>query len=357
MNWRLWQRPEKRQANYTDTLVNVLLSAATGRDTNITKTAALECASGALGRALSHATVQAHNSMASSGVTGAVLAQIGRDLILRGQSLHLIDVSVTGAVRLHPVAIWDVDGGLDPETWIFRATLYGASGHTITRYLPYSAFVFLTWSTAPNAPYRGLGPLDTATLTARLNAESTRSLADEASGPITNIVPIPQDGGGGGDDDPLASLKSDIAKARGKASLVETTAGGWGEGMPSAPRADWKPQRLGPNPPSSLDSISERSFGEMLAACGVPPGLYMAGADGTAQRESLRRFHLQTVLPLAKMVETELSAKLMTPISLSFDNYPLDLQGRASAFQKMVQGGMDTNKALAVTGLLMADDG
>ena len=156
MNWRFWQRPEKRQANYTDTLVNVLLSAATGRDTNITKTAALECASGALGRALSHATVQAH-SKASSGVTGAVLAQIGRDLILRGQSLHLIDVSVTGAVRLHPVAIWDVDGGLDPETWIFRATLYGASGHTITRYLPYSAFVFLTWSTAPNAPLSGLG--------------------------------------------------------------------------------------------------------------------------------------------------------------------------------------------------------
>ena len=33
-----------------------------------------------------------------------------------------------------------------------------------------------------------------------------------------------------------------------------------------------------------------RGFVEVLGACGVPPGLFIERADGTAQRESYRRF-------------------------------------------------------------------
>ena len=74
--------------------------------------------------------------------------------------------------------------------------------------------------------------------TARLMSNAERSLADEAGGPVAQLLPIPQDGGDGVEDtDPLAGLKSDIAKAKGNALLVETTAGGWQEGAVRMRRA------------------------------------------------------------------------------------------------------------------------
>ena len=78
--------------------------------------------------------------------------------------------------------------------------------------------------------------------------------------------------------------------------------------------------------------VAQQAFERTLAACGVPPSLFV-DADGTAQREAVRRWHLGTVIPLA-------------------DSYPLDLAGRAQAFQKLVAGGMDIDRALAVSGLM-----
>lgn len=69
----------------------------------------------------------------------------------------------------------------------------------------------------------------------------------------------------------------------------------------------------------------------------------------------MRRWHLGTLIPLAKVVERELSDKLETPTSLSFDAYPLDLAGRAQSFQKLVAGGMAIPEAVAVCGLLVDD--
>ena len=190
-----------------------------------------------------------------------------------------------------------------------------------------------------------------------MHGEAERSLADEASGPIAQILPIPdgQDGGDGSDDDPLAMLKADIAKARGKALLLETTAAGFGEGMSSAPRRDWISSRLGPNPPAGMATIAEQAFARMLAACGCPPGLFESGADGTSQREALRRWHQSTVLPLARILEHELSARLETSVKLKFDLYATDLQGRATTFQKLVSGGTSVNEALTISGLLTDD--
>ena len=162
---------------------------------------------------------------------------------------------------------------------------------------------------------------------------------------------IPQDGGDDGDDDPLKMLKADIAGARGKALLVETNASGWGEGRTAAPQRDWQAARLGPMPPESMATIRKDAFEAVLAACGTPPSLFTA-ADGTSQREAVRRWHLNLVLPLARLVEHELTAKLETPVKLKFDNYPLDLAGRAQAFQKLVAGGVAVNEALATSGLL-----
>ncbi len=63
-----------------------------------------------------------------------------------------------------------------------------------------------------------------------------------------------------------------------------------------------------------------------------------------------------TVVPLARLIERELTAKLGGRVRLTFDSYPLDLAGRAQAFQKLVAGGMAVNEALAASGLIVAED-
>ena len=47
--------------------------------------------------------------------------------------------------------------------------------------------------------------------------------------------------------------------------------------------------------------------------------------------------------------------KLEAEVRLTFDAYPLDLAGRAQAFQKLIAGGVPVSEALATAGLL-ADD-
>ena len=101
--------------------------------------------------------------------------------------------------------------------------------------------------------------------------------------------------------------------------------------------------------------LASDAFDRTLAACGLNPGLFSSTGDGTRMREGLRQFHLGTVLPIAKMIEAELRAKLETDISLRFDLYATDLAGRAQAFAKLVAGGMELDRAAAVSGILSGD--
>ena len=354
MNWRFWQT-ETRQSggSFSDAVIRMIEAQAAGSAADAGSTAAVEAASGALSRAFSAAKVLAP-MWAVNGVSPAFLAQVGRDLIRRGESMHRIDIDRMGKLRLIPVSSWHFEGSAHPDTWTVRASEYGPSTST-TRNLPYAAFVFVKWGATPGQPYTGVGPLAWAHTTARLQSEVERSLADESAGPITNLLPIPQDGGDDDDDaDPLKLLKADIAAARGKALLLETTAAGYGEGLASAPRRDWVASRLGPTPPEAMVRLRSDAFQAVLAATGTPPALF-TDSDGTSQREAVRRWHANVVLPMAGMLQTELREKLETDITLTFDNYPKDLQGRAAAFAKMVTAGVDIQQAMATTGLLIED--
>ena len=270
-----------------------------------------------------------------------------------GDSMHVIDMDGMGNVTLLPCSSWHFEGDAHPDTWTVRSTVYGPSSST-TKHLPFSGVVFVTWGSTPGQPYVGIGPTNWAHTTSRLQSEVERSLADEASGPLAQLIAIPQDGGGDEDEDPLKMLKADIKTARGKALLVETTAAGWGEGMASAPRRDWQQARLGPMPPDSLATLRKDTFEAVLAACGTPPSLFM-DADGTSQREALRRWHMNTVEPLAILLEAELRAKLEVDLTLTFDTYPLDMVSRAQVVQKLVQAGVDAVTAMGAVGLMVDD--
>ena len=95
----------------------------------------------------------------------------------------------------------------------------------------------------------------------------------------------------------LKMLKADIRTARGDARFVETTACGLGRGHRRAlPAETGRRQGWGLIPRSVHgDHIGRTAFEAVLAATGTPPSLF-TDADGTAQRESVRRWHLNTVI-------------------------------------------------------------
>ena len=262
--------------------------------------------------------------------------------------MHVIRVDRAGRVSLRPASSWHFEGGEDPDGWTVRVTTYGPSTST-TRHVPYSGVVFVRWGSTPGQPYVGTGPLSWAHTTARLQSETERSLADEAAGPLAQLLAVPQDGGDGGDEDPLAALKVDIAGARGRALLVETVAAAWGEGRTAAPQRDWMASRLGPHPPESVVKAADMAFQRVLAACGTPPSLFL-DSDGTSQREAVRRWHLGTVLPLARLLEHELTAKLESEVRLRFDTYAMDMVSRAQVVSKLAQAGVPMTTALAAVG-------
>ena len=251
-----------------------------------------------------------------------------------------------GAVELVPAAFWNFEN-LDPgatrrrasnSTWQARVSTYGPST-SYTRLVGRERLVFVRWGTSPGTRYRGQGPTSWAHTTARLQGEAERSLADEAAGPLAQLLTTPEgtDTDSDDDSDPWAAVRAGLAAARGKAVLVETTTTGGGDGPAAAPRRDWEPRRLGPAPPDAMVAIAQAAFSRMLAACGCPPALYDPAAPATALKESLRIWHLSTVTPLARLLEHELSARLDTKVKLVFDTYPRDQVARSTVFAKLMQ--------------------
>ena len=355
-----WGRRETRDSggDFTDAVVRLIEAQAAGTAADASSTAAVEAAAGALSRAMASARVEGPSHVLDA-VTPGFLAQVGRDLIRSGDSMHVIRVTMAGRVELLPCSSWHFEGSASPDTWTVRATTYGPSTST-TRHLPFAGVVFVKWGSTPGQPYVGIGPTSWAHLTARLQSEAERSIADEAQGVLAQLMSVPESGAKVGPDgevtDPTAKLRADLASARGKTAFVETTAGGWGGGRGEAPRSDWRASRLGPMPPDSMVRVRSDTFSAVLAATGTPPALF-DNSDGTSQRESFRRYLTLTVQPMARVLARELAHKLDAPgVSLTFDDlYAHDLQGRATAFQKLVKAGVPVTEALTTSGLLASD--
>ena len=153
----------------------------------------------------------------------------------------------------------------------------------------------------------------------------------------------------------MAALKVDIRNLRGRVATVESTRTMEPGAAGAAPQDDWKPRRLGANPPAAEVELLARSFVEVLSACGVPPGLF-GREDGAGQRESFRRYMHSSLEPIARLIAQELSEKFETPIRIDLSRiFASDLAGRARAFGSLVKGGMTTDKAAALAGLLVED--
>ena len=277
---------------YTDAVVAAIEVQAAQKVADASSADAIEAVAGLLSRAFGDAEVEA-DDWARQAITPFWLMQVGRSLVREGASLSVITMTGSGELDLVPAAFWNFEaqnapGGDLEADWRARVTTYGPSS-SYTRLVGRNRLVYLRWGTSAGTRYRGQGPTSWAHTTARLQGEAKRSLADEAAGPLAQLLAVPQDGGNPDDDgDAFAGLRADIARARGKALLVETTAAGWGEGRTGAPRRDWQASRLGPMMPESMVRVADSAFARMVAACGASVSLF-TDADGTAQRSARDR--------------------------------------------------------------------
>ncbi len=341
----------RADTSYTDALVTALLRQAQGRNHKpalVSATGALEACAGKIGLAFAGAEIKGREIIINS-LAPDLMAMIGRALIRRGEIVLLIDTE-SGNLRLTPAMSHSIAGGPNPDTWEYDVSLPGPS-ETATYSVSAARVVHLMYARDPETPWRGIGPIGVAALAGELSAETVSALADESGGPRGSFMPLPKDG----DDPTIENLKSDMRTAGGKMLAVESTAYWNGGGTaPSGGTAssDWQQKRFGANPPAGLVNVAELATREIYAACGLSSALF-GGSDAPGTREAWRLALFGTIAPLGRIVETELRRKLDDDVSLSWDELRAsDLSGRARAFQSMVGGGMDVDKAAALAGLL-----
>ena len=179
MSWWRKEKTEKRSASYSEVVGDLLLNSVTGKHPLPYLTAAAESASGILGRSLSMAEVKGQRT---GGLTPSWLSFVGRQLIIRGESLHVIEV-VNGEVKLLPVAHFDVYGeDMNFDSWMYRCDVGSPGGsRTLTR--PAEGVIHCLWSYDSAAPWRGIGPLARGRLTSGLLAALEGSLLNQAKAP------------------------------------------------------------------------------------------------------------------------------------------------------------------------------
>ena len=343
-----WGRQQSEARSYASMALEAQLLAASGDPTpSASASAALETAASLYARAFSAAEVN------SPAITPQVLSAIARSLIRRGESLHLIDVSSDG-LRLRECGSWDVRGPADESAWSYRITMSGPS-ESPSRIVPGSQVVHCRYATAPQRPWKGVAPLTWANGTAKLHGALEDGMLSESSTPVITFLPL-QDVA----PTELDSLRTNIEAARQKRRrglvmpVVSATSGS--TRSQQRPLSDWQPRPIGPRQNDGSVSLRDDTSISVLSACGIPPSLAIANSDGTAQRESFRRFLHSSVVPLAKLVEQELSTKLDAPVRLSFNElFAADLSGRARAFASMVTAGMALDKAAGLAGLLAVE--
>jgi len=357
MRWP-WSKPvpaavtERR--NYTGSLIAALEGGASGPSTRAPlKTAALEAAAGLYARCLAAAIVRADDDIARA-VTPACLALIARNLIRRGEDCHLIEVR-RGRLRLLPVGFWYVHGDSpDPDSWHYRATAYGPSG---SRHEMRSAASVLhcRYSVDSARPWLGVPPWSWAGDTGAGIAGLDKMLADKAAAPHGTLLGLPEspEVDAEGEVRPMDAFRADLGKASGKTLIMEYT-GQQGQDAPGGGRGS-RYEQIGFGFPAELiDALRTATGHAILAACGVPPGLFTATGDGSAQREAFRRFLHSGLRAVARLIEQELSDKLDTEIRLDLSEiHAADIAGRARAFASLVKAELTPQDAALNTGILI----
>lgn len=346
-------KAEQRESedSYTTRRLDAQYLAATGTNADPLETGSLEVAAGLYGRAFASADITGRYA---DSITPSMLSDAVRSVVRLGEYVAAIEVGDRG-VTLLPASSHFVSGDLLPESWRYKLTL-SAPGATITRNVPAEGVVHVRYAAAPGQPWLGLSPCAWGKATAQLSANIERTLREETSGSVGWLLPVPDMGATGEDQqDPFVALQNDLKDLRGRMAIVEQTGPEWavGAGQRAAP-GDMKPRRFGPEPPASIPTLRDSVSLTVLAAAGIPPGLVSVGSSGgaAASREAWRQFYFGAALPMARLFERELSAKLESPHEISLKRLrAADIATAARAFKQFAEAGMAVPEALTRAGL------
>ena len=190
---------EKRGGSYTDALIAAIQSNAGGATITVPDASgAVEAASGLVQRAFQASDLTGAPAHVAAALTPSVLGMIGRALIRRGEIVLHISVSPDGALVLCPSQTYDVSGDPDPSSWQYQVTLGGPSRTITHNHVPAAGVIHIRTGIDPERPWRGVGPMQAATLAGGLLAALQGALRDESASPRGSLLPLPRKGG----DDP-----------------------------------------------------------------------------------------------------------------------------------------------------------
>ena len=349
---RLWPfKYEIRQLSGADLYGNDLqaaLASSQGSTADVYRTAAVEFCAGILGRAF----MAAETSPALPGLDPLTMSTLVRQAVLNGNAVFRIAVAGrSGDIRLLPVAGYNITGSAAPETWRYSIKQQRPNGEDPldtdqlpVTVVPYEGMVHVRYMPGPQAPWHGVSPLVSAGLTADTLAGIERSLGHDASVPTGGLMPQPDAAS------PTAIRQAGAAFTQGKGglTLIETTAGGYGQGPSAAPRQDWDQKRFGPMPPEANIKLWEAAMRAVMASLGVNPSLYTS--QGSALRESYRHLFSGTIVPLGQLIAAELSEKLEREITIAFpERVETDISALSRAFKSLAE--QDPAWAAEVVGL------
>ena len=358
MRWP-WQRPAlEHRSSYTDAVVTAILASASGGGVRTAlATAALETCATLYASALSACAVSGPSTVTRA-LDASWRASVASGLVRNGQAVWLINADPVDGLHLAPVSHWDVHGGPERATWLYRCQMAGPST-TAWRTRSAGGVLHCRWMVDPARPWSGISPMQRASDSGSLSGWLEKRLSEEASGPVGSFLPIARydadpdadQADADPDADPLAQLRRDIGGAKGQTLLVESQMAA-ADSLASAPRKDFQVARFGANPPRDLVELRQQVTRDVGGACGIPRGLLDSTASGQAVREAWRQFVSTSVDGLARRIEAQLLDQL--GVEVAIDSGPLagrDLLARASAVRRLKEGGLTVAEARLAAGI------
>ena len=345
MDWKFWKGEQvETRASYQDTLVEAVIAAAQGSLTaQAHQSAAVEFGAGLLERCFAVADITPE-SLSRATITPLMLSRMVRQIMLTGNSVSAIDTA-SGELLLIPAANYHVRGGVRESSWRYKMELSGPSS-LLSRNLPSTSVIHVRMGSSVQEPWRGVSPLVNAGVSSAMLGRLEKRMANEANTKTGYVLPLAE----GTPDSTYEALQRDLA-VEGRTSLVETTAGGHGQGVRGAPQVDWQSKRIGAEFPESNIALRSDVALDVIAAMGIPAPLFH-GTDGVSAREAYRLLLVSTLTPIAELIADELSRKLDTTVKITFRRLQAaDIQSRARAFGSMIAAGVDEQTAMAVSGL------
>ena len=324
------------RANYSDAVLDAVLSHVSSPSPRASATAAAETAIGLIARSFAASVVTP--VFLQQTLTSGFLASVGRDLSISGNSVWLVDVGDAGEFQFQPCFDWDIAGkSLDSARWSYAVKMGSPSGD-VERRAPAGRVLHIRINPHPAKPWVGRGPLQLASADSETLGRIADSLRLESRAPVAHVIPLPHAAGA---DTALpdgttrrgnASRIADaLGSADGRTQLLEALGMGLRDDTANL-RNEYQQHNFGPTVPVGSIDLRDRTSLLVLQAFGVSPGLLTG--EATAMIQARKGLYLDVLRPWANAITEALSITLNTNVSLDFSRsqfYDIQRMSRAVA--------------------------